>query len=121
MKGESYAANSAVFIEDIGEGDDALVCIHNTEKQGQWIYPNKTVVSFQIKNNGFYYIRREEENLLLRRQDILPPMGSYCCKAKTTRSSNKETICAFLSKSQWLTHRNKSLRLRHTVCLIKYS
>ena len=57
LRGTTYQNNSCVTLEDIGEGDDALLCmtnlsaccrppyIKNSEtKLGKWFFPNGTAV-----------------------------------------------------------------------------
>ena len=51
LNGTTYQNNSIVTLEDIGEGDDALLCITNytaccrpPKALGNWFFPNGTTV-----------------------------------------------------------------------------
>ena len=60
LKGSTYQNNSFVFLEDIGEGDNALLCITNQTAccrpggmgtvLGNWFFPNGTKVP-SVANN----------------------------------------------------------------------
>ena len=55
LRGTTYQNNSCVTLEDIGEGDDALLCITNLTASdftgtslGNWFFPNGTRVPGRI-------------------------------------------------------------------------
>ena len=61
LRGSTYQNNSFVFLEDIGEGDDALLCITNQTAccrpggmgtvLGNWFFPNGTKVPNAVINS----------------------------------------------------------------------
>ena len=61
LRGGTYQNNSFVFLEDIGEGGDALLCITNQTAcchpgrmgtvQGNWFFPNGTKVPSAVINS----------------------------------------------------------------------
>ena len=61
LRGGTYQNNSFVFLEDIGEGGDALLCITNQTAccrpgrmgtvQGKWVFPNGTKVPSAVINS----------------------------------------------------------------------
>ena len=59
LRGTTYQNNSIVFLEDIGEDDDALLCVTNrTETNssiafGDWFFPNGTTVPSEVANNQY--------------------------------------------------------------------
>ena len=70
LRGTPYQNNSCVALEDIGEGDDALLCItnfvacclppytgENGMDLGNWFFPNGTRVSSGNKQWDFYRTR----------------------------------------------------------------
>ncbi len=75
-----------VMITDIGEGDNALLCItDNTDHEcchppddGEFFYPDGTAVSFSI-SNSLYRNRGEEFISLNRRNSATSPLGRYRC------------------------------------------
>ena len=63
LRGISYQNNSIVMLEDIGEGDDALLCLTNytdccqgydtgemVGALGNWYFPNGTKVPYEAVN-----------------------------------------------------------------------
>ena len=72
LNGTTYQNNSCVALEDIGEGDDALLCVANLTacdftrtSLGNWFFPNGTRVPNMTVNNtsgepwDFYRTRGE--------------------------------------------------------------
>ena len=67
LNGTIYQNNSLVALEDIGEGDDALLCVTNNTMccgraqspgqgiLGDWFYPNGTRVPNRLIYYGYYY------------------------------------------------------------------
>ena len=72
------------MITDIGEGDDALLCMtDNTEccrtgGNGKLFYPDGTAVFFSI-SNSLYRNRGEQVIRLNRRNGATSPLGRYRC------------------------------------------
>ena len=70
LGGTTYQNNSIVALEDIGEGDNALLCISNQTDScqhpptgvvdlglGSWFFPNGTKVPNESNQWGFYSSR----------------------------------------------------------------
>ena len=90
FNGTTYQNNSCVALEDIGEGDDALLCMTNltaccrnpytgnNESKGKWFFPNET----QVPSNGswlnFYRTRGQMVVRLNRRRG--GEEGIYHCE-----------------------------------------
>ncbi len=72
------------MITDIGEGDDALLCMtDNTEccdspDEGEFFYPDDTAVGFFV-SNSLYRNRGEQVVRLNRRNGATSPLGRYRC------------------------------------------
>ena len=94
LRNTTYQNNSIVTLEDIGEGDDALLCKTNRtaccrhpymeSASGNWYFPNKTIVP-RIKVNytsgdkwDFYKTRGQMVVRLNRRRGGVE--GIYRCK-----------------------------------------
>ena len=91
LKGTTYQNNSCVALEDIGEGDDALLCIANLSacdftgiSLGNWFFPNRTrVLNMNVNNTSgeqwdFYRTRDENVISLNRRRGGVA--GIYRCE-----------------------------------------
>ena len=97
LRGKSYHNNSFVFLEDIGDSDDALLCItnqtaccrrpHTGEEEsamGNWFFPNGTRVSSYTVNEtsglqlNVYTTRGEMVVRMHRRRD--GEDGIYRCE-----------------------------------------
>ena len=63
LRGTTYQNNSCVALEDIGEGDDALLCVTNLTAccghglNANWFFPNGTRVPNSAKQWNFYRSR----------------------------------------------------------------
>ena len=70
LRNTTYQNNSNVFLEDIGDGDDALLCMtnlaaccrlpytgSNMSVLGNWFFPNGTRVPSASTNSGFFRSR----------------------------------------------------------------
>ena len=52
LRNTTYQNNSNVMIEEIGEHDDALLCMTNSSIAfGDWFFPNETVIPSDSENN----------------------------------------------------------------------
>ena len=91
LGGTTYQNNSCVALEDIGEGDDALLCIANLTASdftgtslGNWFFPNGTRVPGRTVNStsreqwDFYRTRGETVVRLNRRRG--GEEGIYRCE-----------------------------------------
>ena len=73
LNGTTYQNNSLVTLEDIGEGDDALLCktnqaaccrTPNSDKVlGSWFFPYQTRVPSYNRNTDFF---RDREQMMVR-------------------------------------------------------
>ena len=90
LRNTTYQNNSCVALEDIGEGDDALLCLANLTDchqpshtdaiglvQGNWFFPNGTRVPSNGTRFDFYSDRIEMVVRLNRRQGR--DEGIYSC------------------------------------------
>ena len=86
LRGTTYQNNSIVTLEDIGEGDDALLCVTNLTACcrpywllafGNWFYPNGTRISSSGSNWEFHRTRGYMVVLLHRRSGGVT--GVYHC------------------------------------------
>ena len=87
LGGQTYLNNSVVSINDIGEGDNALLCVTDNpdccfvNKMGDLFYPNNSVVGYS-SINSLYRNRGQQMVRLNRRNDVLLPtvLGAYRCE-----------------------------------------
>ena len=89
LKGKTYQNNSLVFLKDIGEGGDALVCMTDLNDccrppytgqwgvRGNWYFPNGTRVVSSGHQWDFHRTRGDMVVLLHRRRDGAE--GIYRC------------------------------------------
>ena len=91
-----YLNNSVVAINDIGEGDDALLCVTDKpdccdiqdNKMGEFYYPDNTAVGYSntnslSRNRGTKVVR------LNRRNNVLSPTGIYRCEVPDSTGTNR--------------------------------
>ena len=80
-----------VAINGIGEGENALLCVTdktdcckppNGDLQGEFYYPNNTLVRNQASRHSLYRNRGPHVIRLNRRNDVLSPtvFGAYRCE-----------------------------------------
>lgn len=79
--------NSVVLLEDIGEGDNALLCFTERltccdggNRAGEFFFPNGTLVQISSSNANFYRNRGIKHIRLNRRNDATTPTGRYRCQ-----------------------------------------
>ena len=95
LKGTVYQNNSNVILEDIGEGDDALLCITNQtaccqpshsgvvrHTLGNWFFPNGTRVPSEDKMWDFYRARGQMMVHMNRKRGGVE--GIYRCEIPDT-------------------------------------
>ena len=98
LRGIPYRNNSIVTLEDIGEHDDALLCVtnltaccrhpytsENVSVFGKWFFPNETRVPSKHNHNNesdFYRTRGHMVVHLNRRRG--GEEGIYCCEIPDT-------------------------------------
>ena len=90
LNGTIYQNNSCVALEDIGEGDDTLLCVSNLtdchrypyigngSPLGNWFFPNKTRVPGGNQQWEFYRTRSQMVVRLHRRRGGVE--GIYHCE-----------------------------------------
>ena len=108
----TYSTGSQIPITDVGESTPtthcgALVCrTDRTDccsadpgeiKQGEWTYPNGSLVDNKGSGDDIYRTRGASTVLLNRRNGATGPTGLYCCKVASAADPNA-TICINLSK-----------------------
>ena len=107
LNGVSYANNSEIAITEVGEGDAVLCrtdrtdCCAPTEnngrmRQGEWRYPNNTLVRNSGSGDDFYRTRGNMVVALNRRNGATQPTGLYGCEV-ATRADPNARICITLS------------------------
>lgn len=90
LDGTVYPNGSTVYIDDIGEDSNALLC-HTSRpdccssigsRYGEFYYPDGTTVGIMSKNEPMYRNRGSQLIRLNRRSDSssTPPMGWYRCE-----------------------------------------
>lgn len=82
LDGNQLANYSIVNLEEIGEGECALICHTNSPdccespRAGEWYFPNGSALSTE----GHFYRNREGMMVRLnRRNNTRYPTGIYCC------------------------------------------
>ena len=123
LNGTTYWNNSIVMLEDIGEGDDALLCITNltacyqpdvndTEKavpaSGNWYFPNRT----RVPSNKVNYTSCEEWEFYRTRGQMVVCMnrrrggveGIYRCEIPDAANVTQTIYIGVYSAStgEWL-------------------
>ena len=87
LSGNVYLNNSAVSLQEVGEGDNALICKTNKQdccgtppnRFGEFYYPSGDMVPIRNRQDKFYRQRGDSEIYLNRRADTLSPTGTYSC------------------------------------------
>ena len=90
LRNTTYRNNSYVMIEEIGEHDDALLCMTNLTQTnssiafGDWFFPNGTVIPSDSENNqsDIYGSRGQMVVRMHRRRG--GEEGIYCCMIPDT-------------------------------------
>ena len=88
LNGETLTNNSAVDLNDIGEGEGALLCKTNhpnccgtrPNRFGQFFYPNGRQVPIRVQNEDFYRNRGEQRIRLNRKEGVISPIGEFRCE-----------------------------------------
>ena len=104
LNGTTYQNNSNVILEDIGEGDDALLCITNQTAccrppytgglaLGNWFFPNGT----RVANNDFYRTRGHMGVYMRRRRGGVE--GIYYCDIPDTMNVTQTIYIGVYSAS----------------------
>ena len=96
LRNQTYLNNSIVAIHDIGEWDDALLCVtdnpdcckRNRTGQGQFYYPNNDMVRFNV-GDPWYRDRGPQVVRLNRKNYVLSPTGRYRCEIPDSSGMNR--------------------------------
>ncbi len=94
---EFYEDGAEIKISDIGEGDDALLCVTDSNNcciaptlAGEFYYPDNSTVGVRASEDSFYRNRGDKLIRLNRRNGATSPLGRYRCNIPdstgTTRS-----------------------------------
>ena len=110
LKNITYQDNSIVMLEDIGEGDDALLCITNqtaccrpsssgvnVSVLGNWFFPNGTRVSGLSNQSDFHTTRGQMVVRMNRRRGGVE--GIYRCKIPDAMNVNQTIYIGVYSAS----------------------
>ena len=85
LDGNQLANYSIVSLEEIGEGECALICYTNSPgccespRAGEWHFPNGSAVSIEGDMKDFYRDRSSRVVRLHRGNNAMGPPGVYCC------------------------------------------
>ena len=111
FNGQNYTSNTTIFLTDVGEGNEAVMCrtdlttccsenyFYYRQAQGEWLYPNNTNVTNRHTatrhGHDFYRTRGSMVVSLNRRNGATGPTGLYCCEVATMADPNAR-ICITL-------------------------
>ena len=103
FKDETYTSNETIPLTSVGEGADGVICMttrtdcctseKNETRNGEWYYPDGSVVPISMGNQDFYRNRGSQQVILNRRNNAMSPTGCFCCELV----NQKERICITLS------------------------
>ena len=84
LRGQTYLNNSIVAINDIGEGDNALLCVTDNPDccsipVGEFYYPDNSRIRFNSAD-PWYRNRGPQVIRLNRKINVVVPTGIYRCK-----------------------------------------
>ena len=91
LRGTTYQNNSLVTLEEIGEGDDALLCMtdltaccHNESALGNWFFPNGT----GVPDTGvqWKFFRSRDQSVVHLNQRRAGVTGIYRCEIPDARN-----------------------------------
>ena len=96
LRNQTYLNNSIIAINDIGVGDNALLCVTdnpdcckgNATGEGQFYYPNNNRVNGIASRDSLYRDRGPQVVRLNRRRDVLSPTGIYRCEIPDSTGMN---------------------------------
>lgn len=93
------------MLEDIGEGDDALICATNNKlccqdsRQGHFLFPDGSLVPVASAGQDFYRNRGSYIIRLNRRNGATSPVGRYGCEIPDENGALQRI---FIHVSEWL-------------------
>ena len=101
-RGIQYPNNSILNIEQIGEGEYALVCQTDRipccgfppYRFGEWYYPNGSIVPIEGAGATFYRNRNDDGQVLLNQRNNVTDysFGPFCCVLPNASDIN-HTLC----------------------------
>ena len=109
LRGTTYQNNSCVTLEDIGEGNDALLCVTNLTARcnppyigngsasGNWFFPNETRIPSAGNQWEFYRNRGEMVVRMCRRRGGVE--GIYHCKIRDSLNVNQTLYIGVYTRS----------------------
>ena len=128
MNGQTYANNTAIAINEVGEDDNAVLCrtdlkdcceAEGETRQGHWRYPNGTLVNNSRSGDDIYRDRRKMVVRLHRRNNATTPTGLYCCEVPTmANTSSNATICITLRKYLFTITEHRRFIIKHRCIII---
>ena len=107
LQGQTYLNNSIVAINDIGEGDNALLCVTDNPDcckppngnivQGEFYYPNNILVRNLASGDSLYRNRGPQVVRLNRKNDVLSPTGVYRCEIPDSTGMNRSIFISIIT------------------------
>ena len=86
LRGTPYFNNSEVVLSDIGESENALLCVTDNSnccseiRQGEFFFPDGSMVPISRTGGNFYRNRGSQLIRFNRRNDAMSPTGRYRCE-----------------------------------------
>ena len=105
LNGTTYQNNSNVTLENIGEDNDALLCLTEYSTcckqpaRGNWFFPNGTRVPSSGKHWDFHRTRGNMTVLLHRRRG--GEDGVYCCEIPDAMDVTQTIYIGVYTASEW--------------------
>ena len=110
LNGTTYQNNSYVTLEEIGEGDDGLLChtdqpaccrpLHAEKALGNWFFPNRTRVPSSGAQWDFHRTRGDMMVFLHRRRGGVE--GVYSCVIPDAMNVTQTIYIGVYTASEWL-------------------
>ena len=108
LKGVSIPNDSYVDINDIGEGDNALLCCCSKSRTGEWYFPNGSQVEIQgtrksHSNLNYFYRNRldsthmpQSQQVRLNRIKHPPESGRFRCEVQSLSGNTLHEIIVII-------------------------
>ena len=120
LRNTTYQNNSCVALEDIGEGNDALLCVTNLtacckpngSASGNWFFPNETRIPGDSSQWEFYRTRGKMVVHMCRRRGGVE--GIYHCVIRDSRNVNQTLYIGVYTASS-------GKPVMHWLCMILFS
>ena len=91
LRGNTYLDGDIILITDIGQNDNALLCVTDREDCcapqlfGEFYYPDGSQVGVRASEDSLYRNRGNQLIRLNRRNNALSPLGRYRCEIPDSR------------------------------------